>query len=436
MLNDKESSNKRRGLVKTILKDLLICGICSISGLLLLLLGYHLPKDNILQNMRTSAETIRSEGTYPVLSESFTSQLDNWTDSVMLLEIAEETDLSATEKALRVPRGKMNGLTPAETLSEHFTNGTPYDETAFYARYWHGYLPVLRILFEGLDYAKIRILNAVVQILLFLASCFLLAKKASRLLLVPWILAYGMMMPPALFRSLQFSSCYYVYMLSVIALLCMNEKQRREKAAAVFLFTGIALAYFDFFTYPAAAFGVPAAVCLILEGTQPLRNRLINLLRYGLSWLFGYGVMWILKWVLAGLILHRNVFSEGLGAAAARMAHSGTDESLVYRPSAVIAQNYQAFARSPFFWALIACCVVFLLILFLRRGKNAENLFSGLLPFLLLGLIPVVWFAVTVNHSAVHYWFANKACVVTFLAVPFGLAERITDTGVSEKTHL
>ena len=50
-----------------------------------------------------------------------------------------------------------------------------------------------------------------------------------------------MLMPLALAESLQFSACFYVAMLAMILLL----SARRVKPLFVFLFAGIAAAFFD-----------------------------------------------------------------------------------------------------------------------------------------------------------------------------------------------
>lgn len=40
---------------------------------------------------------------------------------------------------------------------------------------------------------------------------------------------------------------------------------------------------------------------------------------------------------------------------------------------------------------------------------------------LTVGLSPIVWYGFATNHSAIHAWFTNKACVVSYLAVLFAL---------------
>lgn len=53
------------------------------------------------------------------------------------------------------------------------------------------------------------------------------------------------------------------------------------------------------------------------------------------------------------------------------------------------------------------------------------------IPFMLLALAPVVWYVFARNHSAIHYWFTNKACIVTALA---GMCGLLYATNENEKT--
>ena len=50
-----------------------------------------------------------------------------------------------------------------------------------------------------------------------------------------------------------------------------------------------------------------------------------------------------------------------------------------------------------------------------------RNVILRAIPFMLLALAPAVWYVFARNHSAIHYWFTNKACIVTALAGMCGL---------------
>ena len=74
--------------------------LAAMVAVVLMVLTYSIPTEKIKDNVIQSATTFEIEGTYPVLSSSFTSQLDNWTDSIILLESSYEGEYSVLEKAL------------------------------------------------------------------------------------------------------------------------------------------------------------------------------------------------------------------------------------------------------------------------------------------------------------------------------------------------
>lgn len=67
--------------------------------------AYSLLIAPIENHVNSSAAIFEEEGAYPSLFSWSTSQLDNFTDAVMLLEAADDTANSAINKAMLVYRG-------------------------------------------------------------------------------------------------------------------------------------------------------------------------------------------------------------------------------------------------------------------------------------------------------------------------------------------
>ena len=216
-------------------------------------------------------------------------------------------------------------------------------------------------------------MNGVAQALLFFASCMLMLKKKKGLYLIPWAIGYLMLMPIALAKSLQYSSCFYVSMLGSLILLLLSGEQLKKAGGFVFLNIGIALAYFDFLTYPAAAFGIPMAVFLMLDCGSPVREKLIHSIRSGLMWCLGYGGMWSSKWVLAGRVLGRDIVADGLSQFSLRTS------DIVHEHSAskieVITVNYKEFLKTPVVYLMVIC----ILCLVYAVWKNRRNISCSVL---------------------------------------------------------
>lgn len=395
----------------------------AMAGTLLLMAVYSLPVDAIDAHVRSSAATIQKEGTYPQLYSWCQSQLDNWTDSIMLLEAADATEASVPEKAMNAYRGSLAGYNPAQSLIGRYVQDAEFTETVSYARYWHGYLIAVKPLLTFFDYNTIRILNGVLQLGTLLFVCILMSRKELKPFIVPYLLCYLMLMPVAMAKCLQFSACYYVFTAGVIALLLLKDSARNRYAYLIFLNIGIATAYFDLLTYPITTFGIPMIVYLALSKDDALEEKLGGIVRNGLLWCFGYGAMWSSKWIIAGIVTGENVIRNAIDVFVTRTSTASADGLTHYSVFTCEIMNLTSFIKTPFVMLVIA----FLFYLVMRRIRhcdlNRENTATVISPYLILALVPFVWFAFATNHSTIHYWFTNKACVMTLAAILFGMTD-------------
>ncbi len=393
----------------------------ALIGVILLTAVYLLPIDQINGNIRVSAYTIKEEGTYPRLSEWCTSMLDNYTDSIIMLESANSAETSPLTAAMNVSRGDLESHDPSEVLTAYYIDGTAFDRIISYPRYWHGYLVLLKPLFMVLDYSMIRVINGIAQFLLVLLVCFLLVSKNYSAAVIPYIISYLMLMPAALAKSFQFSSCFYILSIGCIILLLISEVKLKSKAYLIFLYCGISTAFFDFLTYPMATFGVPMVFYLLLTGNDSVEAKTGSIIRYGFIWCVGYACMWAAKWIIGSIITGNNIITDGMENVAVRTSTSSADGSISYGLAECELINYSAFFTTPITIAAIICNGFLIYRCVKHTRYSSDAVFKYFAPFLITGFLPAIWFAFTANHSTVHAWFTNKACVVSLLSVLFGL---------------
>ncbi len=98
-------SNKAKKIICSTALVLLNLAGAAILGMTLLYVAFSLPLPSIEKNVRLSATTIRNEGTYPKVTKYATSQLDNFTDSIMMLETTDISEVSRIEKTVFVYHG-------------------------------------------------------------------------------------------------------------------------------------------------------------------------------------------------------------------------------------------------------------------------------------------------------------------------------------------
>lgn len=408
--------------VKSLLGIIVNVGGASILGTLLLIGVYCLPVAPIENHVNSSAEVFEAEGSYPSLFSWCTSRLDNYTDALMLLEAADDTDDSVTNKAMLIYHGTISEFHPSKVLVAHYINGTGYDRIATYPRYWHGYQILLKVLLEFMDYQSIRILNAIFQLLLVVIVLRLLLLRNMKEYVTPYLLSYLMLMPVTLAKSLQYSTCYYIFTFSMIFLLLPKEKMKSQYIYFVFLNTGIATAFFDFLTYPIATFGIPALLYLFMHSDNQLEQRLFNLLKSLFSWGAGYVGMWSLKWVKASLITGNNVILDALNRILLRASNTDAN-STHYMVIECEIKNMITFLTTPFTFLVVMFIVLIVVQLIRKKHLTYYEAYKQLIPYIVVGFMPFMWYALATNHSAVHTWFTNKACVVSVLAIMCGVVE-------------
>ena len=377
-----------------------------------------LPTGPMNKNLERSADTFASEGIYPVLFPWCTSQLDSTTDALILLISAFDSDENPVLQAMS---GSWNTLSSEEAASDvlaaHYGDGIPFDGSEPYYQYWHGYQIIIRPLLSLFSYPVIRILNGIVQTVLLLILCLMLKKQDMGRYILPYLATVLMLMPLALAMSLQFSSCYYILTLGSIAVL-LKKDSLDKLDGFLFLYIGIATAYFDFLTYPVATLGIPAIFYFCLRQDTGIRNTFCRGVKVCFSWAVGYVGMWAGKWLIGSLILGENVLTLALGKLAERSSGK-TEDNLLHTIRAALSANVRSFLHTPatLILLILAAFLLLQLICTLRAEKrNLAQTGTILFPFVILAFIPLAWYAVTSQHAVIHHWFTHKGLIVSVFA--------------------
>ena len=399
-----------------------------LAGTLLLSAVCLIPSDRMDTNLYDSGSTFAKEGTYPILYSWCQSQLDNWTDSLILMISAYDSDENPFMQAMSGTRNTIpDAGTPCQELIAHYYKGQPFEAHEPYYQYWHGYQVVIRPLLSVLNYSGMRILNGILQTGLLVILCVLMVRCGLRRYVLPYLVCVAMLMPVALAMSLQFSSCYYILTLGSIAVLLAKD-HLEQNDGLIFLYMGIATAYFDFLTYPAATLGIPAVFYCCVRKNSSVRDAFCRGVKVCFSWAVGYGMMWAGKWFIGSLILKRNILTVAGGKLIER---SSADANLAGNVYGSLTANITRFLHTPVTLLLIVLTVIFCIVLLrqlCRKQKTIVQTALVIFPFAVLAVVPIAWYLISSQHAVIHYWFTNKALVVSVFA---GLAALVKAT---EKT--
>ena len=399
-----------RILAAILIGTLLLCAACSV------------PSGPMDRNLQQSADIFEEEGIYPILFPWCTSQLDSTTDALILLISACDSGESPIVQAMSGTRNTLSSVEAAsDELAAHYGKNIPFDGSEPYYQYWHGYQLVIRPLLSLLNYGSIRILNGILQTGLLVLLCLLMRRNSMGRYILPYLASVAMMMPLSLAMSLQFSSCYYILTLGSLAILWKKDSLDRMDGI-LFLYIGIATAYFDFLTYPVATLGIPAVFYFCVRNNANIRNTFCRGVKICFSWAMGYGLMWSGKWLIGSLILKQNILSVAAGKLTER---SSADAGLIGNIRAALSANLRSFLHTPatFAMLILAAILLFFVVRVLIKDKAAlQRCMAQVFPFAVLAILPIAWYMVTAQHAVIHHWFTNKALMVSVFA---GLASLV-----------
>ena len=392
--------------------------ICALIGTMLLTLVYMIPVEKIDGNVKNSVVDFQIALYNDRVFTWCHSDLDSFTDSWILMEASYHNEHNSLISAMEVNNGLTDNynIFRMNVFLEHYLYGKELVKTISYERYWHGNLVLVKLFFYFWNYMDFRIINTVIQMGMMLLICILLFKKKLYNYIIPYLLFVLCLGPATLILSIQYSSCYYILTVGLIAVLLSCEKN----VLFVFLYIGISLAYFDFLTYPITTLGIPLTIFLIMNQEHSFQKKVMDSIKMSYCWGIGYGGMWVSKWIIASIILQKNIFVQAWDAVKMRTSLQDEESTITWKGTFL--RNFNNFKDTPFCYLVAIFVVVMVVTIIVRFLKNRDKvsiyqMVITAIPFVVVSLLPFLWYAITINHSFIHAFFTYKALAVTVFSL-------------------
>ena len=393
--------------------------IIIVIGYLLVSFAFVIPSSLMTGNMKKSAKLLSNEECTPYEPRSNTV-LDNYTDSLMLLQAAYAGEESIFDKGVGVYFNLIDDMRPYESLlAEYLDNDKSGVRSTRFTHYWQGYLIFLRPLLIFADYGTIRILNGVFLSLLTIVVILLLIRLLPKAL-IPFCLCICLAAPTAVCNNMNFSSICYISLIGII-LYFWNPKHCFDGEGVRYLFFGIGIAttYFDYLTAPTVPLALLLALlCMQREDSDKRLKLMIECL---FCWSFGYAAMWLGKWSIALIVKRQDFFNSLLYHLTMRFSKTSLTNESVTR-FGTLNMNINVLLENKYINYLIVAYGLILAAnnLYNRKRVSPKRTDTFLLLFI-PALIGIGWILILTNHSNVHYWFTYRTLIPCVFSIACAL---------------
>lgn len=393
----------------------------------LLVLAAFIPQNAIRGNVRESAEYLCEGELFGTVVDGVRgSEIDRYADSI-LLAIAYQYD---ADHPLSSVMWSSYYYTPYENENENLLHAVTEGKKANrqYLRYWHGSNTIVRPLLVFFSIKQIYLVNGIILTVLSLLLMGLLVKNKAY---GPALgVLTGLIMTSSWFvpLSLEYTWTYLLLLIISVVGVKLTLQGKEKHLGILFLISGMVCAYMDFLTTETLSLTVPLLLILWVffhKNPQASRTQVMKeAAKLTLVWGFGYVGMWVMKWVMASLILGENVMPYVTEHIGERLYGDIGVSQLTYICGAVTRNIGCLF---PLEYGEIGVLFCIFLVLFISyngyvyHGKHICG--WHILMYMLPGLVPYIRYLVLHNHSYLHCFFTYRAQMATVLAIVLILEE-------------
>lgn len=286
-------------------------------------------------------------------------------------------------------------------------------ESFEYARYWHGYLSLLRPALLIFSYQVIEILSSITFAVLVIGCTYLMCQKISKVAGILFLLSFVVMNSFYTARSINEVTCFVIMLCSNLYILCRYKKIKHMPL--VFLVIGSITNYLDLLTLPLLTFAMPVTIYFLLKEKEEMavKKSLVEYIKLGIAWGIGYGLTWFAKWILVDVICNRNIIEIAFKQILYRT--SGKEGDMVFSYADVLGKNIEFLGNQPIY--MTGCVALALIITGMIKDKKQfpknKIKVEQLVIYIVTMVLPFAWYFALKNHSAIHARFTHRLLLIS-----------------------
>lgn len=300
-------------------------------------------------------------------------------------------------------------------------HGDNIEDSYEYARYWHGYLAVLRPLLTLFDYSAIRIILLIATLISIVTMIVLLCRKAN---IISGII-YGIgLLAINIFIVSRSINEILIFLVAFISSIILLLKKDTKKNIGIFFFAiGSISNFIDLLTAPLVTLGFTAITYFLIiqkqEEKANIKEYILDILKIGISWTLGYGITWITKWVITEVIYGRPIISQAIEQALFRSELPTYNGKAIFSPVDVIKRNMEYLSNNVIF-AILTIAILYLIAMLIKNHKKdidfKENI-KKCFPYIIIFFFPIIWYLVIKQHSYTHMTFTYRLFIISIICI-------------------
>lgn len=432
-----------KGLIRYILVFIILIGIY----FALLTLSSLIPSSALEKNVRSSSEILIEEGERVTFDLGYKEEnIFTFTDALMINTAYSVDNTHPIESSILARKNYIPGQTKEVYpdgqynlgANEKYINkengdlyqtqelyglmhGDNIEDSYEYARYWHGYLSILRPLLTIFDYSGIRVVLFILTLVSIVSLVILICRKINVLTGIIYIIGLLSISIFIITKSLNESLIFLVAFISSIYLLL---RYRKIKNIGVFFFiVGSISSFIDLLTAPLVTLGITAITYFLImqknEENVSIKKYILEILKIGIAWTLGYGITWASKWLITELIFNRPIISQAIEQASFRSNVPKYKGEELFGALDVIERNLE-FLSTPVSGIIFVIFILFIIIFMIKNSKKNINFKENLkncVPFIIIFFFPIIWYLVLKQHSYTHVNFTYRLLIISIISL-------------------
>lgn len=449
---------------KKLIKNIAIKGLKYVLVFIILICMYMItlfatsliPSSWMKENVTKSSETLEKEGERKSINLGYKEVSAFLFSDALMVNTAYSIDSTAPLESMLLAR---KNYIPGQTLVVHedrqndlgasakyidkygnvyqtkelygLMHGDDITDSYEYARYWHGYLILLRPLLVITTYQGIRILFLILMIALVGWMIYLIAKKLN--IIMAGIFFLGLLSVNVFAVTQSFNEVLDIFIAIIASIYLLLKKDLEKNIGINFFVIGSITVFMDLLTAPLVTLGIPLILYFLLteSKSKTIKENIITLVKLCACWAVGYAFTWITKWIITAIICNRPIIQNALGQAKYRGISSSVTYLSILRRNLLYLSIYVPITVI----GIITLYIIDRLIIIRKQEVKFSENFKKIIPYIFIGILPFVWYFVMGLHSIIHSFFTYRILAITVICV-FVITVKIFETSSQEKAKL